>query len=45
MATQKHANGAFVSDEMEEIGIRSILIKSIIVNHTSCFLIIFFLYS
>jgi len=30
----KHANGTFVSDEAKEIGVSSILIKSIIFNHT-----------
>jgi len=35
--THKHANEAFVSDEAREINVSSILIKSIIVNHTLCY--------
>ena len=34
IVTHNHANGAFVSDEAREIGVSSILIKSIIVHHT-----------
>jgi len=37
ITTHKHANVVFLSDEAREIGVSSILIKSIIVKHNLCY--------
>jgi len=37
IAAHKHANGVFVNDEARKIIVSSILIKSIISHHTSCY--------
>jgi len=37
IATHKHANGTFVSDEEREIGVSLIMINSIIIIHNSCY--------